>query len=145
MHMHKSNNKQVKLGFVCMTAAIFALFLFSLPRSAAAQSVTPSCAGQAATIVFVGYDSAIFGTTGDDVIVVQGGWNHIHASSGSDIICVSGHFNMLRGEAGDDTIIVDGIHNTLSGDAGDDVLEADDGYNSLRGGEGINLCNGASC
>ena len=148
MQMQKSRS-ETKLNILRIAAAVLALPLVSLlvfsSAPVSAQGRTPLCDGQPATIVHIGYDSAIFGTSGDDVIVVQGGWNHIHAGNGSDTICVVGHFNVLQGDAGDDTILVDGIHNTLSGDDGDDTLQADDGNTILRCGDGNNRCNGDDC
>ena len=130
-------------------AATITVLLLLVPLSAlaapSAQSSNLRCHGEAATIVYVGYDAAIYGTAGDDVIVVQGGWNRIHASGGRDNICVTGHFNLLEGEAGDDVISASGLHNTLSGNGGDDTLQADDASNTLRGGDGDNRCNGESC
>lgn len=109
------------------------------------QTSTATCGGQVATIVYVGYDVAIYGTDGDDVIVVDGGWNRIHGGGGADLICVAGHFNMLEGGEGDDLITVSGLHNTLSGGDGDDLLNCDDVRNELEGGPGLDQCNGAVC
>lgn len=117
----------------------------SVAAAPASQASTIECQGEAATIVYVGYDAAIFGTDGDDVIVVNGGWNSVHAGAGSDKVCVSGHFNLLDGEAGDDAIMAIGLHNALSGGEGDDTLEADDASNGMEGGKGDDSCNGESC
>ena len=111
----------------------------------ASQTDTVECHGESATIVHIGYDSAIFGTAGDDVIVVDGGWNSVHAGAGDDKVCVLGHFNVLEGEDGDDAIKATGLHNALSGGDGDDTLEADDASSQMQGGEGSNRCNGSAC
>ncbi len=139
--------KLYRLTFRILLALAVAQSLIPLTASAAPAAQTSSvyCMGQVATIVYVGYDVAIYGTDGDDVIAVDGGWNRIHAGGGADLICVTGHFNVLNGEEGDDQITASGLHNTLSGGDGDDQLDVDDGSNRMQGGDGDDLCNGQAC
>ena len=130
-----------------LLAIVAAQLFIPLTVSAApvVQTSDITCRGQAATIVYIGYDVAIYGTDGDDVIVVDGGWNRIHGGGGADLICVTGHFNVLNGEGGDDAITARGIHNTLSGGDGDDLLDCDDARNGMQGGLGTDRCNGEAC
>jgi Ca2+-binding RTX toxin-like protein len=133
-------------GRVLLTIFIAHLLIpLTVSAAPAAQAGDVTCRGQAATIVYVGYDVAIYGTDGNDVIVVDGGWNRIHGGGGADLICVAGHFNLLEGGDGADTITVSGLHNTLSGGDGDDLLDCDDVRNELQGGPGMDQCNGEAC
>jgi len=125
--------------------AVQSLIPLTVASAPAVQISEVTCGGRAATVVYVGYDVAIYGTSGDDVIVVDGGWNRIHGGSGEDLICVAGHFNLIEGGDGDDAIAVSGMHNTLSGGDGDDLLDCDDVRNELQGGPGLDQCNGEAC
>ena len=126
-------------------ASVQLLIPLTVSAAPTAQNSGVYCRGRAATIVFVGYDVAIYGTDGDDVIVVDGGWNRIQGGDGADLICVAGHFNVLNGEEGDDQISASGLHNTLFGGDGDDLLDVDDMSNWMQGGRGSDQCNGQVC
>ncbi len=131
---------------VLLALVVAQLFVpLTLSAAPAAQIGDPTCGGHVATIVYVGYDVAIYGTSGDDVIVVDGGWNRIHGGGGEDLICVSGHFNVIEGGDDDDAIAVRGMYNTLFGGEGDDLLDCDDERNGMQGGPGTDQCNGEAC
>jgi Ca2+-binding RTX toxin-like protein len=144
MHLFRSLFRPLSRVLLVLVAA--QLFVpMTVSAAPAAQTSDITCRGRAATIVYVGYDVAIYGTDGDDVIVVEGGWNRIHGGGGADLICVTGHFNVLEGEEGDDAITASGLHNTLSGGDGDDRLDCDDLRNGMQGGRGADQCNGEAC
>lgn len=130
---------------------LFALLLGVLGRaSAQTTDTTPGparyCQGEAATIVYIGYDSTVSGTDGDDVIYIEGGWNYVYADSGDDKVCIFGHFNTVYGGDGDDILVVGGLYNELYGDAGDDALQVDSATNALDGGgDAGDRCNGGGC
>lgn len=106
---------------------------------------TPECEGVPATIVHVGFDTTVVGTDADDVVVIDGGWNSVHAGDGDDRICIRGHFNAVFGESGDDILIATGLYNNMYGGDGDDTLDASDASDFMQGGPGRNTCNGQSC
>ncbi len=145
MHLFRSLFRSVRHPFGRLLLALVAVQSFMPLTVSAAQTSDVYCRGQVATIVYVGYDVAIYGTDGDDVIVVDGGWNQIHGGDGADLVCVVGHFNVVEGDAGDDAIVVLGLHNTLSGGDGDDILDCDDVRNGMQGGPGMDQCNGEAC
>jgi len=130
---------------------LFALLLGVFGRaSAQTTDTTPGparyCQGEAATIVYIGYDFTISGTADADVIYIEGGWNYVYADDGDDKVCIFGHFNTVYGGDGDDVLVVGGLYNELYGDADADVLQADSPTNILdAGGDAGDLCNNDGC
>lgn len=126
-------------------AALLVLLSSGVASAAPAYQQAPTCRGIPATIVHIGFDTTLMGTDAADVIVVDGGWNNIHAGDGDDLICVTGHFNSVSADDGDDVVVADGLYNTVYGGAGDDTMDADDASSFLQGGTGRNTCNGSPC
>jgi Ca2+-binding RTX toxin-like protein len=136
--------------FATGLALLFALVLGFFGRAAAQTTDTAPdpiryCQGEAATIVYIGYDFTISGTDDADVIYIEGGWNYVYADGGDDKVCIFGHFNTIYGGDGDDILAVGGLYNELYGDDGDDALQADSATNILNGDVGDDLCNGDGC
>lgn len=137
--------------FATGLALLLALFLSFSGRVAAQTTDADAeparyCQGEAATIVYIGYDFTVSGTEGDDVIYIEGGWNYVYADGGDDKVCIFGHFNTVYGGDGDDTLAVGGLYNELYGDAGDDALQVDSATNVLDGGgDSGDRCNGGGC
>ena len=140
--MHLSRNA---LSMSLLLAMAFSFAPARTLLAAPLQQAAPTCLGQEATIVHIGYDGLILGTEAADIIVVDGGWNTVLAGGGDDIVCINGHFNYVSAEEGDDTVSVAGLHNSGYGNEGDDVLSAADDSNYLNGGIGDDRCNGDSC
>ena len=132
--------------------ALLLTLLLSFFGRAAAQTTDADaepvryCQGEIATIVYIGYDSTISGTDGDDVIYIEGGWNYVYAGEGDDKVCILGHFNTIYGGDGDDILAVGGLYNELYGEAGDDALQVDSATSILDGGgDPGDRCNGNGC
>jgi len=132
------------------TAGPLALALTSASLAflpATAQATGATCEGSAATIV----SSApiIRGTSGPDVIIVQGPGAHIvNSYAGNDVICgssgddkiFSGTGNdTVRGFAGKDTITTGLGDDNIVGGAGDDAIYTGSGNDTVAGGEGNDL------
>jgi stage II sporulation protein D len=101
-------------------AAITALLLLGLP--AVSSAATPTCFGEAATIVGTGGADMLEGTSGRDVIVGRGGADVIDGKGGDDLLCGNGGRDVIRGGNGSDRIAGGGGADEISGDAGDDRL-----------------------
>jgi Ca2+-binding RTX toxin-like protein len=70
----------------------------------------------------------IWGTRGDDVIVVTGSGRHVvHARGGNDLVCGSDGVDIIYGGAGADRLLGKGGKDRLHGGTGDDDLSGGDG------------------
>jgi Ca2+-binding RTX toxin-like protein len=117
-------NAYQRAGFtrtaVAATTALLTAGLLLWP-AVAARAATPTCLGQAATIVGTsGDDNPLLGTSGDDVIVGRGGDDVIRGRGGNDLICGNAGADTLEGGDGADTMQGGDGDDTLSGGAGDD-------------------------
>ena len=102
---------------VALAAAVFLTMGTASLAAPTAFASTPTCMGKAATIV--SNDRLIVGTSGRDVIIVNGAGAHeVRARGGNDLVCGSG---------GDDTIV---------GGAGSDDVNAGGGDDEVLGGDG---------
>ncbi len=95
---------------------------------ARADSPTPTCFGEPATIVGSSGDRRVDGTDGPDVIYSQWDDQAIHGLGGDDLLC--GHSSIFGGQ-GDDRISVHSEpafldYSALHGGPGDDVLRRDE-------------------
>lgn len=90
---------------VLFSAAACAVALLAgaeaLPTSAAG---TPSCGGQAATLIGTAKRDRLIGTPGDDVILALDGGDVIRGRGGNDVICGSRGSDKLVGGDGDDEL-----------------------------------------
>lgn len=115
-----------------LVLAILGASLFALPSTAQAASAT--CNGSPATIISSA--RVINGTSGADVIVVQGlGLHTVNSGSGDDIIC---------GSASDDTISSGSGNDTILAGAGNDVISTVDGNDTINGGAGSDTITSGS-
>ena len=139
---------RVKLRALALTSTLpFAFFGYqALPVAAA----TPTCEGQAATMV-VGSGSAhvVHGTAHRDVVVVKDAGHVVRLGGGADLLCGStGHDTVFGGAgrdhvltfAGRDTVSAGAGADEVSGGAGDDDLEGDQGDDVLEGDDGNDDC-----
>src|SRR6478735_8974516 len=119
----------------------FAFFGYNaLPVSAA----TPTCAGQAATmVVTAGSAHSVRGTDHRDVIVIRDAGHVVRAHGGNDLVCGSGGHDTVFGGHGRDRILgfagrdnLVGGDDDEQGDDGDDVLAGNSGDDDLVGGSG---------
>lgn len=121
--------------------AVLALVSFA---PASAKKPTPTCDGQAATIVGTDGDDVIPGTPGNDVIVGLKGNDTINGDLGDDLICGGKGNDVLSGHGGNDR---------LFGQQGADVLDggvggccdrpANEGNDFLSGGQGRDILHTA--
>jgi hypothetical protein len=117
-----------------------------------AQAAKPTCQGLEATIVSSA--RVINGTSGVDVIVVQGSGDHsVNSGSGNDVICGSSGNDRINSGAGDDKVNSaagnDRINggtgdDSLTGGAGSDVILAASGDDNVSGGVGNDTIQGNS-
>jgi hypothetical protein len=122
--------------------------LICVPVSAQAAGAT--CEGSVATISSSA--RVIYGTTGDDVIVVQGGGVHtVYSGAGDDVICGSSGKDTINGSEGDDTInagagndiVNSGTgEDNVAGNSGNDVISAGPGDDKVAGGVGDDTLKG---
>lgn len=134
------------LGFIFF--ALLCASLVGVPVSA--QAAVATCEGSAATITSSA--RVIFGTSGDDVIVVQGGGFHsVYAGSGDDIICGSSGNDTINSSVGDDTINAGAGNDTINsgtgndsvaGGSGNDVIFTGSGNDDVAGGSGNDTLKG---
>lgn len=90
----------------------------------AAQSATPSCAGDRATLVGTAGDDVLVGTNGPDVIVGGGGNDIIRGLGGRDILCAGPGQDTLRGGDGADVVLAGCGDDDLNGGAGKDQVDS---------------------
>jgi hypothetical protein len=95
--------------------------------------LTPSCRGQAATLLGTSGPDTIDGTEFQDVIVGLGGNDTIRGLGAQDRIC---------GGAGADRIVGGSGADRLSGNGGRDRISGGPGGDNLNGGPGRDRCNG---
>jgi len=101
------------VAFVVLAGLLAAGGLFA---AAPAQAAAGTCGGVPATIVSSA--SHIYGTSGHDVILVQGGGSHVVvAYGGHDIICLPKAVNTVWAGPGNDTIYGSGSSEWLYGQA----------------------------
>jgi hypothetical protein len=100
-----------------------------------------TCDDQVATIV--SSDRVIYGTSGVDVIVVEGEGRHkVLAGKGADVICGSESKDRINGGAGPDTIFGEGNDDFLIGGSGRDMIMAGPGDDQVNGGPARDAING---
>jgi len=133
--------KRLKVqSFVIFT--VLCAGLVAVPSSAQAASAT--CNGLVATITSSA--RVINGTSGADVIVVQGtGVHSVNAGAGNDVICGSVGDDTINSGPGNDTVLagdgndvissLDG-NDTVNGGAGNDTISAGTGNDTVTGGDG---------
>lgn len=125
-----------------------------------AQNANPTCGGLEATIVQTTYVEELFGTNGDDVIVVSyakvetdvpfSGMISVDARDGNDTICVVGTPDSPSGLFDPDILVVGGEgDDTIYGGSGADYLSGDDlflemhtGNDTIYGGPGTDRIEG---
>jgi hypothetical protein len=85
----------------------------------------------------------IYGTSGVDVIVVEGEGRHrVLAYQGADVICGSDSKDRINGGAGPDTIFGEGANDYLIGGTGRDTIMAGPGDDQVNGGPARDAING---
>jgi alpha-tubulin suppressor-like RCC1 family protein len=105
------------------------------PAPAPEQKTT--CQGQAATILVPDGQYDVKGTTGNDVVVANGGRHHIDALAGDDLICTYGSDDVVvEGNAGNDRIFTGAGDDALYGDLANGSIGYDGGDDELHGGAG---------
>ncbi|NBX70866.1 MAG: hypothetical protein EBQ98_03040 [Actinobacteria bacterium] len=150
--------KRLKVqSFVIFT--VLCAGLVAVPSSAQAASAT--CNGLVATITSSA--RVINGTSGADVIVVQGAGVHsVNSGNGNDVICGSvgddtinsgpGNDTVLAGDGndvissldGNDTVNGGSGNDTISSSAGNDTIAGGDGNDALTAGDGSDQINSGS-
>ena len=101
----------------------------------------PTCAGVAATKTSGARH--IWGTRGDDVIVVTGVGRHVvHARGGNDLVCGSDGVDIVLGGAGNDRLFGGAGNDRLRGGRGDDEILGGDGHDREFGGAGDDRLRG---
>ena len=117
---------------------LLGLVTFATPASAAE---VETCDDQVATIV--SSDRVIVGTSGNDVIVVEGEGRHkVLAGKGADVICGTDSKDRINGGAGADTIYGEGANDYLIGGTGRDMIMAGPGDDQVNGGPARDAING---
>jgi hypothetical protein len=117
---------------------LLGLVTFATPASAAE---VETCDDQVATIV--SSDRVIYGTSGNDVIVVEGEGRHkVLAGKGADVICGTDSKDRINGGAGPDTIFGEGANDFLIGGTGRDMIMAGPGDDQVNGGPARDAING---
>jgi uncharacterized repeat protein (TIGR01451 family) len=111
-------------------------------------SVVTSAVGLACTVFgTAGNDTALAGTTGNDVICGFGGNDTIHANAGADTIYAGAGNDLVFGEAGTDTLVGGPGDDTLDGGTELDTVDVSDALAgvavNLLGGNEM-FCNNAS-
>ncbi|MFT7474328.1 MAG: 5'-nucleotidase/UDP-sugar diphosphatase [Verrucomicrobiales bacterium] len=131
----------MRRGFKRALLSILALLatVFATAQPAAAQ-VTPTCAGQVATIV--GNGATINGTPGDDVIVGTAAANTINAGAGNDVVCGGGGGDIIFGGPGRDLLFGENGPDQMWGNAGNDLLRGGPGNDLLLAGFGRDVVFG---
>ena len=129
---------------VAATAAMLTASLLLWPAGSA-RAATPTCLGQAATIVgSSGDDDPLLGTSGDDVIVGRGGNDVIRGDGGNDLICANRGSDTLRGGGGDDSLSGGAGNDRFLGGFGEDTADYSQSYfPSTADGVNVNLATGA--
>ncbi len=116
-----------------------------------AQTPTPTCAGQRATIVGTEGDDVLRGTANADVIVGLGGNDTIFGAKGNDIICANAGDDYIQGGPGrdliiggygNDRIIGNAGNDDLRGGRGDDYISGKEGADTIRGEQGVDRIAG---
>jgi Ca2+-binding RTX toxin-like protein len=116
----------------------------------AADAATPTCHGEAATLVGTPDRDRLVGTAGRVEVVARGGDDLVRGRGGEDLICGGGGADVLRGGPGDDRLHgqTEAYRNDrggryfepdhLDGGPGDDLLDAgDDGRHVDFGSHGV--------
>ena len=117
---------------------VLSMSTFALP---VANAAVAKCNGLNATIVSSA--KQIRGTSGPDVIVVQGtSGSSVSSGAGNDVICGSSTTDTLDGGIGNDIIFGSSGNDTLIGADGVDRLYGGDGNDSLSGGAGNDTLQG---
>ncbi|HVF52413.1 MAG TPA: calcium-binding protein [Actinomycetota bacterium] len=118
-----------------LTVASVCLQLAS-PRSVTA--ATPTCLGEASTIVGTEGDDQLLGTSGNDVIVGLGGDDYIAGLDRRDVLCGGTGRDVVIGGKGSDNLLGDEGADALRGSAGMDFFypPSDEGRDSFDGGHG---------
>ena len=117
---------------------LLALVTFATPANAAEE---PTCDDLVATIV--SSDRVIVGTSGADVIVVEGEGRHkVLAGKGADVICGTDSKDRINGGPGPDTIFGEGANDFLIGGTGRDMIMAGPGDDQVDGGPARDAING---
>jgi hypothetical protein len=121
-----------------VASIVFASATFVSPAQA---DEVETCDDQVATIV--SSDRVIYGTSGNDVIVVEGEGRHkVLAGKGADVICGSDSKDRINGGAGADTIYGEGANDFLIGGTGRDMIMAGPGDDQVNGGPARDAING---
>jgi hypothetical protein len=131
-------HRPASLTSTAIAATIALLTVTLLWPENAARAATPTCLGQAATVVGTSADDTLPGTPGDDVIVGRRGDDVIRGGGGNDLICGNGGADTLRGGDGDDTLSGGARKDDLLGGAGEDTAD----YASSTSGVNVNLATG---
>jgi hypothetical protein len=136
----KFNPLWAKRGLRASVVASLVLASVAFGSPAQADEVE-TCDDQVATIV--SSDRVIYGTSGVDVIVVEGEGRHkVLAGKGADVICGSDSKDRINGGAGPDTIFGEGANDYLIGGTGRDMIMAGPGDDQVDGGPARDAING---
>jgi hypothetical protein len=138
----RTQREEIHMKYSRSWAAVAALsaplWFLPAPATATTSATGPArCGGLAATMVVTG-DSprVVYGTSGDDVIVVQDAGHMIRARAGDDRVCGSMGADVLRGGPGADSLHGRGGDDVVGGGADDDSVYGGRGDDSMYGGPG---------
>jgi Ca2+-binding RTX toxin-like protein len=81
-------------------------------------------------------DDAIYGGTGNEVLVAKGGDDALFGEAGNDVLLGGGGLDVLQGGSGGDILHGGGGHNVLDGGAGGDFIFGGRGSSLIVGGIG---------
>lgn len=128
-------------GWMCssLARASVAVLTFAaggVVGASAASAASPTCDGQAATIVASTDDEQLVGTEGADVIVVEGDSVDVTALGGDDLICVAAGAYEARVDAGSGD---DRVEDRFLGVVGPASVELGPGDDSLQGNGGTRI------
>lgn len=101
-----------------------------------AKTGTPTCDGEAATLLGSDGPDTLVGGPGTDVIVGLGDDDVLVGGGGYDTLCGNGGDDVLRGGLGADVLLGGAGDDTLLGGGGNDVL--------IGGGGGDDVCDGGA-
>jgi len=126
---------------VSVALAVLSCSVVFMPGSA--QAAKPTCQGLEATIVSSA--RVINGTSGVDVIVVQGSGDHsVNSGSGNDVICGSSGNDKINSGAGDDQVNSGAGNDRINGGAGDDSLTGGSGNDVIVAASGDDKVSGGA-
>ncbi|MGI9608714.1 MAG: calcium-binding protein [Acidimicrobiia bacterium] len=130
-------------GRCVSVVALVAGLLVVTAGSAPSKAQTPTCFGEAATII-AEPGVVTVGTSGADVIVGTAGADVIRGRGGADKICARGGADRVFGGAGADRINLGSGNDFAKGGKGDDVIIGKKGRDEIYGNGGEDRLVGGS-